>query len=95
VLSCSSSLDYAQTSILFYNSSDVFLSFFAFTGGERKITTPSTASYFRVRARKSGGGTFLLSEMPNHWVRVVPVGNTLKGARYEFSDTNLQSKQCK
>ena len=92
VLQCSSLLDFANTIIFFYTSANTFISYLSFTGGERKITTPATATKFRIRARKADASTFLLNEMPNHYVRVVPVGKYLKGARYEFTDTNFAIK---
>jgi phage minor structural protein len=92
VLTCSSLIDPTTTAILFYTSANAFISAFSFTGRERKITTPSNAYYFKVRARKSAGGTFNLSEMPSHWVRVTPIQKYLKGARYEFTDTNFAIK---
>ena len=87
LLSCSSLLDFTETRILVFNASDTFLTSYSFVGGEVKITTPSTASYFKVRARKASGTAFTLDEMPDHYIRVVPVGKYLKGARYSFSDT--------
>ena len=92
ILQCSDGLDLTNSMVLYYTSANAFISYQSFTSVESKITTPATASFIKIKMRKSGGGTFLVSEMPNHYVRVVPVGKYLKGARYEFTDTNFAIK---
>ena len=92
ILTCPSNLDFTNTGILLYNEFNVFISYHEITGGDRKITTPSNARFVRARATKTDLSTFPLTEMPNHYVRVVPVPKYLKGARYEFTDTNFAIK---
>lgn len=92
LLQCSLGLEGTQTRIFFYDSSDVYLGFYAFENRERKITTFATASYCKVHARKVGLATITISEMPNHWVRVVPVGKYLKGSKFEINGEKIISQ---
>jgi hypothetical protein len=90
LLECSGGLiDPANVYIIYYTSADAFISYHAFTGGYRKVTTPATAAKFKVRMQKTPLTSFPISEMPNHKVMVTQIGKYLKGARYNFDDTSF------
>ena len=92
VLSCSTTLDLANTVVYFYTSANAFISSFAISGGERRVTSPSNAAFIRARARKSDASNFSITEMPNHWVRVAPVGKFLKGSKFEINGEKIISQ---
>lgn len=94
ILELSSLLNISNSLIFFYNSSNTFISLTDFNPNGKKFTTPATAAFFKVRLRKTSATTFPLTEMSSHYVRVVPVGKYLKGARYDFTDTNFAIKNA-
>ena len=51
--------------------------------------TPGNAGRFVARIHKNDSSAFTLSEMPNHFLKVIPVPRHLRGARYNFNDTNF------
>ena len=65
----SSLLSDSGSSIFFYNISNAFISVVNFSPSGKKITTPSTATQFKVRLTKPSG-TITVEELPNFFARI-------------------------
>lgn len=80
-------IDVANTFIVLYTATNVFSRYFAFSGGNRKITTLATEVKFKVRFQKTPLATLLITEMPNFKVSVSLINKYLTGTKYVFDGT--------
>ena len=87
IFEASSGLAPTGTVLIFYNGT-TFISAVNFSPSGKRVVAPANATQCRVYTQKTDATTFPISQMPDHFVRVVSVSQYLNGAKYTFDGTN-------